>query len=211
MKKREIITEAKRKSLLADREKAIVESFAKTFNKIKRLDEAYGMSFEEAKAEAKRISDEEGGVAQHVNQVGDDIFVVSDFFDADTTVASFGIGIDEVEYSDGEDYEAASRGVEYGVNPYQQQEEKALYPIDFTETEDGVMIQTADGNNEEYYYYDEDSELDYHVSGGNKAILNFVNQDKTKIASIKAWSSTGDPDNPNYSLDDIISLEWFSK
>ena len=62
MKKREIITEAKRKALLADREKAIVESFAKTFNKIKRLDEA--------------------------------------------------------EYYDGDDYEQASRSIEYGIDPY---------------------------------------------------------------------------------------------
>jgi hypothetical protein len=118
MRKKEIITEAKRKALLADREKAIVESFAKNFNKIKRLDEAYGMSFEEAKAEAKRISDEEGGVVQHVNQVGEDKFIVSDFFDSDTTVASFGLGIDEAEYYDGDDYEQASRGVEYGFDPY---------------------------------------------------------------------------------------------
>jgi len=116
MRKKEIITEAKRKTLLADREKAIVESFAKNFNKIKRLDEAYGMSFEEAKAEAKRISDEEGGAAQHVNQVGEDKFIVSDFFDSDTTVASFGLGIDEAE----EVYELASRGVEYGMDPYSE-------------------------------------------------------------------------------------------
>lgn len=115
MKKREIITEAKRKSLLADREKAIVESFAKTFNKIKRLDEAYGMSFEDAKAEAKRISDEEGGVAQHVNQVGEDKFIVSDFFDADTTVASFGIGIDEMDFGD-EDWELEDRKQQYNFN-----------------------------------------------------------------------------------------------
>ena len=60
MKKREIITEAKRKALLADREKAIVESFAKTFNKIKRLDEA--------------------------------------------------------EYYEGDDYEQASRSIEYGID-----------------------------------------------------------------------------------------------
>jgi hypothetical protein len=95
MKKKEFLTETKRKVMLSEKEKLIVETFAKNFNKIKRIDEAYGMSFEEAKAEAKRISDEEGGVAQHVNKVGGDMFVVSDFFDADTTVASFGMGIDE--------------------------------------------------------------------------------------------------------------------
>jgi len=60
-----------------------------------KMDEGYGMSFEEAKAEAKRISDEEGGVAQHVNKIGDDMYEVSDWYDSDTTVASFGMGIDE--------------------------------------------------------------------------------------------------------------------
>ncbi len=39
MKKKEFLTEAKRKAIIADKEKAIIESFAKTFNKIKRLDE----------------------------------------------------------------------------------------------------------------------------------------------------------------------------
>ncbi len=39
MKKKEFLTEAKRKAIIADKEKAILESFAKTFNKIKRVDE----------------------------------------------------------------------------------------------------------------------------------------------------------------------------
>ena len=39
MKKKEFLTEAKRKAIIADKEKAIIESFAKTFNKIKRADE----------------------------------------------------------------------------------------------------------------------------------------------------------------------------
>ncbi len=37
--KKIFLTEADRKKIISDREKAIVESFAKTFNKIKRLDE----------------------------------------------------------------------------------------------------------------------------------------------------------------------------
>lgn len=128
MKKIQIITEAKRKALLAEREKAIVESFSKKFNMIKRIDESYGMSFDEARAEAKRISDEEGGVAQHVNQVGEDMFIVSDFYDADKTVASFGVGIDEEvmgyeDYNDGEDYERIGREIEYGINPYEDRPE----------------------------------------------------------------------------------------
>jgi hypothetical protein len=39
MKKKEFLTEAKRKAIISDKEKAIIESFVKTFNKIKRLDE----------------------------------------------------------------------------------------------------------------------------------------------------------------------------
>jgi hypothetical protein len=39
MKNKQFLTEAKRKSIIADKEKAILESFAKTFNKIKRIDE----------------------------------------------------------------------------------------------------------------------------------------------------------------------------
>ena len=39
MNKKEFLTEAKRKAIIADKEKAILESFAKTFNKIKRIDE----------------------------------------------------------------------------------------------------------------------------------------------------------------------------
>ena len=39
MKNKKFLTEAKRKAIIADKEKAIIESFAKTFNKIKRIDE----------------------------------------------------------------------------------------------------------------------------------------------------------------------------
>jgi hypothetical protein len=39
MKKKQFITENKRKQILAEKEKAIIESFAKNFNKIKRIDE----------------------------------------------------------------------------------------------------------------------------------------------------------------------------
>jgi hypothetical protein len=39
MNKKIILTEAERKAIISDKEKAIIESFAKTFNKIKRLDE----------------------------------------------------------------------------------------------------------------------------------------------------------------------------
>ena len=47
MKKKEFLTEAKRKAIISDKEKAIIESFAKTFNKIKRIDENSINEFEE--------------------------------------------------------------------------------------------------------------------------------------------------------------------
>lgn len=52
MKKKEFLTEAKRKAIIADKEKAILESFAKTFNKIKRLDEN---EIEESKYDTSNI------------------------------------------------------------------------------------------------------------------------------------------------------------
>jgi len=94
MKNKKFLTEADRQNIISEREKAILENFSKTFKKIKRIDEAYGMSFEEAKAEAKKTASEDG-VAQHVNKLGDDLYTVSDFLDGDNTVASFGLGIDE--------------------------------------------------------------------------------------------------------------------
>jgi len=39
MNKKIILTEAERKAIISSKEKAIIESFAKTFNKIKRIDE----------------------------------------------------------------------------------------------------------------------------------------------------------------------------
>lgn len=40
MKKKQFLTESDRKQILADKEKAILENFAKTFNSIKRIDES---------------------------------------------------------------------------------------------------------------------------------------------------------------------------
>ena len=65
MKKKKFLTENDRKNKLLEKEKAIIESFSRIFNKIKRIDET----------------------------------------------------------QDGEDYEKISREVEYGVNPYQENQE----------------------------------------------------------------------------------------
>ena len=67
--KKILLNESERKAIISEREKAIVESFAKQFNRIKRVDE------------------------------------------------------NEIKEGDGddEDYEKASREVEYGINPYQDE------------------------------------------------------------------------------------------
>ena len=50
-------------------------------------------NLQQAKTEAKAISAEEG-VTQHVNQVADGVYEVSDWYDADTTVCSFENGME---------------------------------------------------------------------------------------------------------------------
>jgi hypothetical protein len=175
MKKREIITEAKRKALLVEREKAIIESFTKNFNKIKRIDESYFTSFEEAKAEADKISSEEGGVAQHVNQVGENKYMISDFYDSDSTVYSVGLGIDESEYNDGEDYERMDREVQYGIDPYSDRPELIMpREGDFIEN---VDIQLQDGSTVKrdvkvISIYPETEEALVRTNYGGEAIVN---------------------------------------
>lgn len=55
-----------------------------------KMNEGYGMSLEDAKAEAQRVSDEEG-VVQHVEETeeGSGKYRVSDWYDSDLTVASY--------------------------------------------------------------------------------------------------------------------------
>jgi hypothetical protein len=66
------------------------------FQKKNSINEGYGMSLEDAKAEAERISSEEG-VAQHVEETreGSGEYRVSDWFDSDLTVASYINGMEQ--------------------------------------------------------------------------------------------------------------------
>jgi hypothetical protein len=52
-----------------------------------------GMDFSDAKKLASSTSEEEG-VVQHVNELPDGSYEVSDWYDADTTVISFENGIE---------------------------------------------------------------------------------------------------------------------
>ena len=107
MKNKTFLTEAKRREIIINKEKMIIESFSKNFIKIKRIDESYGYSLEEAKSIAKKRSVK--GVRQHVNLIvdnnnvyadsesgdesdeSDKRYEVSDFVDGNNTVASYGI------------------------------------------------------------------------------------------------------------------------
>jgi hypothetical protein len=64
------------------------------------INESNSLTFqdlESAKAAAKKISNEEGGVAQHVDDNGDGTYSVSDWYDSDKTVASYGLGLNEAK------------------------------------------------------------------------------------------------------------------
>ena len=52
------------------------------------LKEETGMTYQEACEEAKRISKSEG-VVQHVEEVGNGRYIVSDWYDSDKTVKSY--------------------------------------------------------------------------------------------------------------------------
>jgi hypothetical protein len=66
------------------------------------INEEYGMSLEDAKAEAQRESEEEG-VSIHINSVGKGKYQVSYWFDSDSTVASYEDGILTNEYDEYDD------------------------------------------------------------------------------------------------------------
>ena len=120
MKNKEFLTEAKRKAIISEKEKAILESFAKTFNKIKRIDE------------------------------------------------------NELNEFDGEDYERASRGVQYGIDPYQEQPD--LTP-QVGDTYTNVNVMTQDGtiqrNVEVVSVYPEERKALVRTDAGGDAIVSF--------------------------------------
>ena len=124
--KKILLNKSEKKALINEREKAIVESFSKTFNSIKRIDE------NELKEE-RPISARYGEDPTPEQSAGIDKFV-KDFLDKKDKEKKSEIKPNDTKISenDGEDYEAASRGVEYGINPYQElspEEQKVLDDI----------------------------------------------------------------------------------
>lgn len=90
---------ASREAIFAVFNKKLNESKLRSLvrNLIKEeLNEGYGMSLEDAKAEAQRISQEEG-VVQHVEETseGSGEYRVSDWYDSDLTVATYERGMEQ--------------------------------------------------------------------------------------------------------------------
>lgn len=75
----------------------LARSLSNPFPQYTKLKENAGIfdDLEQAKKEAQRMSDDEGGVAKHVDDNGDGTYSISDWYDADSTIASFGLGLDE--------------------------------------------------------------------------------------------------------------------
>lgn len=75
----------------------LARSLSNPFSQYTKLKENAGIfnDLEQAKKEAQRMSDDEGGVAKHVDDNGDGTYSISDWYDADSTIASFGLGLDE--------------------------------------------------------------------------------------------------------------------
>ena len=114
--KKILLTESERQKLITEREQAIINSFTKTFNTIKRIDE-----------------------------------------------------------NDGQDYEAASRGVEYGINPYQDQPEMEYDFIKSAiESASGDKVEKRGmGDNDRPLYSSLSNEyVTYYIGSEEQIILN---------------------------------------
>jgi len=128
MKKKGFLTEAKRKAIIADKEKAIIESFAKTFNRIKRIDENeistdinelefedsavaqkfddYDEEYEAAKKdwETKRLPKLKAKVIAMAKEINELLEKAVDGLDDDARIKMFGesVSLDAIEYTDNE-------------------------------------------------------------------------------------------------------------
>ena len=107
--------------------------------------------------------------------------------------------IDENEV--GDDFDTASREVEYGINPHKDQN---VIVINYEELPNGdLLVQTSDGVTEKYSYYDEDdNELDYHYGSESKTKMHYRNESNTREVSLNAVL-IGNPDDPTVYTGDV--------
>jgi len=173
------------------------------------INEEYGMSLEDAKAEAQRES-EEDGVSVHINSVGKGRYQVSYWYDSDSTVASYDGGIltneyDEYSDEDNDEYffdvnaEELDETDIYGIagNPEEEEIAKsARIPNKNISNEDKFDIIKRDGSkiqgvqffkNGEWYKDTEKGgrHLGGKVPEGSKVVKSSMNElDETDIYGI---------------------------
>lgn len=122
----------KKKTILADREKAIIESFADNFNKIKRIDEDFDYASAEREFTDKEYYEHDMKVEELFNKTEDvlqqlkgkwglkkvkDHFIITNANTPDKEM-EIGLSIDRPEYNDSEyQYYYILKGVNKNVNP----------------------------------------------------------------------------------------------
>jgi hypothetical protein len=76
-------------------------------------------------------------------------------------------------------------------------------------TGDVIKI-TYEDNSEEYFIYDSEiSELSYHFTDDESrhGIFVYLNPEKTKKLNMEVYSPSGNPDDPDWEIQDVISIE----
>ena len=137
--KKILLNESEKKAIISEREIAIIESFAKNYNKIKRLDEENFPTDDTPIDEllqrfknSNEISDDKTALIEYIKMAKlrkweaeiDDMEYHTNLWYGRLTAAEEKLAQlsskNEMNEVDGEDYEQPSRGVEYGVDPYSE-------------------------------------------------------------------------------------------
>ena len=242
--KKILLNEAEKKALILEREKAIVKSFAKTFNTIKRIDEneinENLIPFEiPSWAVTSLINGDDSGlevediakIDNFVNKVaakfGNAHFILGDVdgeddlgFRHSNSIDNLGSDVirlyilptNKIKENDGEDYEAASRGIEYGINPYQDQTEigDEKQKFDFIKSAiesasgDKVEKRDFDDYGRDIYWSLNNNNVTYFIGGDNEddiIIYNGETGERYPIGNLKQYDEPRKAkDDPNNSL-----------
>lgn len=212
---KKFLNESDKKKIISEKEKMIIESFAKTFNKIKRIDEneinevgrnlkdiivnipdehklklikntsALSSLFSPYQLKQLQVGD---------NKISVNHYVYSKMIGRTDTTAPFNVrdAINEID----DDFEKQSRESEYGMNPYKDEE---LFVIDYNEDGEDIIVQTSDRVTEKYHYVSHEVE---GVSPNDATVfITFANDKNTREIIAKTDYTGGDVlnfDNLNF-------------
>lgn len=178
--KKILLNEAEKKAIILEREQAIVNSFAKTFNTIKRLDE--NELTEERPISARYGDDPSPEVSASIDKFIKDRNDKADKDKKDKDKKDKIKPNDtKISENDGEDYEAASRGVEYGINPYQEQPDINEPQFDFVTSAiesasgDKVEKREEDDYGNPLYWSMSNRHIVYYIGGDNEGDIILYN------------------------------------